>query len=63
MMVYGCHQISEDDNKELKKIIRSLMSHLEEHPESDACKSIKNQCENSYIYNYYYLENRHYQED
>ena len=57
------YQIVEDDNKELRKIIRSLMSHLDEHPENDVCKSIKGQCEKSHIYNYYYLENRQYQED
>tara|TARA_R110000824_G_scaffold315496_6_gene502647 strand:+ start:1052 stop:1276 length:225 start_codon:yes stop_codon:yes gene_type:complete len=58
------YQIVEDDNKELRKIIRGLMSKLEEHQDnSDICKAIKSQCEQSHIYNYYYLENRHYQED
>ena len=57
------YQIAEDENKELRKIIRALMSHLEEHPESDICKSIKSQCEQSHIYNHYYLHDRDYEEN
>lgn len=57
------YQIVEDDNKELRKIIRGLITHLSEYEaDNDICKLIKNECVNSFLYNYYYLENRDYQD-
>jgi hypothetical protein len=57
------YQIVEDENKELRKIIRGLMSHLEEHSDNKICKGIKKQCEESHVYNHYYLHDRDYEEN
>lgn len=60
--MYMLYSMLEDENKELKKIIRCLMSHLEHNQIHDICKVIKDKCESSHVYQYYYLGNRDYQE-